>query len=201
MSVVPKAARNPDAVCVSNTLSSGTVVGTTRPRQENPMPWLRTLLVLLAFAPAARADDWPQWLGPRRDGTTTEKVAPWKEAPKAAWRFPVEKGYACPVIAQGRVFVHAAVKDKDAEEVIALDAEKGEMLWKNYDEPASTSSPVLFAGPPQPGRLPDVVFMTSLRLLAVNPLDGSLSWEFPLVFQSAGASTTPLVVGDQLLTC
>jgi outer membrane protein assembly factor BamB len=264
------------------------------------MPWLRTILAFLLLVSAARADDWPQWLGPKRDGSTTEKIAPWKIAPKVAWRFPVEKGYACVVVAGGRVFVHAPVKDKEAEEVIALDAltgnvawrdvydrtpyksvlgrgpratptvvgnrvyccgitgvltcyeadsgkrlwqvdiykklgkslptfgvccsplvignvvlvsvggkgcsvaafdvDKGEILWKGYDEPASTSSPVLFAGPAQPGRLPDVVFMTTLRLLAVNPLDGSLSWEFPLVFQSAGASTTPLVVGDLLIT-
>src|SRR5262249_14089100 len=83
--------------------------------------------------------------------------------------------------------------------VVAVDADKGEVLWKGYDEPASTSSPVLFAGSGR-SELPDVVFMTSLRLLAVNPLDGTLRWEFPLVFQPGGASTTPLVVGDRLVT-
>src|SRR5205085_408054 len=77
---------------------------------------------------------------------------------------------------------------------------KGDVLWKHYDEPSSTSSPVLFAAPAQPGKLPDVVFMTTLRLLAVNPLDGSISWEFPLVFQPAGAATTPLVAGNRLVT-
>ena len=245
------------------------------------------------------ADDWPQWLGPRRDGTTKEKIAAWKET-KVAWKFAVDKGYACPVVAEGRVFVHAPVKDKEAEEVIALDAktgkvlwraayeraaygsilgrgpratpvvagnrvyssgitgvlacheadsgkrlwlvdtykmagktlpqfgvccsplvvgnvvlvsiggkgcclaafdiDKGTLLWKGYDEPASTSSPVLFTGAARPGKLPDVVFMTSLRLLAVNPLDGTLSWEYPLVFQPFGASTTPLVIGKRLVT-
>jgi outer membrane protein assembly factor BamB len=264
------------------------------------MRWFHAALLITLCASAARADDWPQWLGPKRDGTTAEKVAPWKEAPKVAWRKPVEKAFSCPVVADGRVFIHSSVKDKDAEEVIAFDAvsgevkwrdsyprtpyksvlgggpratptvvgnrlytcgitgvlscyqadsgkrlwqvdtyknlgkglpgfgvccsplvvgnvvlvsvggkgcclvaydaDKGEMLWKNYDEPASTSSPVLFAAPGQKGKLPDVVYMTTLRLLAVNPLDGSLSWEFPLVFQATGASTTPLVVGDRLFT-
>ena len=28
---------------------------------------LLTLLLVLAFTPAAAADDWPQWLGPNRD--------------------------------------------------------------------------------------------------------------------------------------
>jgi outer membrane protein assembly factor BamB len=264
------------------------------------MLWLRTALVFLLFASAAWADDWPQWLGPKRDGSTGEKVAPWKDAPKVAWRFPVEKGYSCPVTAQGRVFVHAPIKDKEAEELIALDAasgkvlwrdayerkayqsvlgrgpratptvagnrvyscgitgvltcyeadsgkrlwqvdtykqlgkglpqfgvccsplvignvvvvsvggkgcclaafdaDKGDLIWKGYDEPASTSSPVLMAAPGQVGKLPDIVYMTTLRLLAVNPLDGSLSWEFPLVFQPSAASTTPLIVGDRLLS-
>lgn len=52
----------------------------------------------------------------------------------------------------------------------------------------------------QPGKLPNVVFMTTLRLLAVNPLDGSLSWEFPLVFEPAGTSTTPIIAGNRLVT-
>ena len=29
-------------------------------------------LALAAAAPAARGDDWPQWLGPRRDGVWRE---------------------------------------------------------------------------------------------------------------------------------
>ena len=260
------------------------------------MPYAKTLIVLLVFAAGAQADDWPQWLGPRRDGSTREKIAPWKETPKVAWRVPMSKGYAAPIVAGGKVFIHASVGEKSVEEVVAIDAatgkvawresyargfakggpratpavvgnhvyafgatgilscyeantgkkkwqvdaykqlgasqtkfgvccspivignvvlvsvggkgtclaafdvDKGDLLWKDYDEPASTSSPVLVAAPPQPGKLPDVVFMTTLRLLAVNPLDGKLSWEYPLIFQPAGASTTPLVVGDKLIT-
>jgi outer membrane protein assembly factor BamB len=256
-----------------------------------------TLIAVFLFASAARADDWPQWLGPRRDGSTTEKIAPWKADPKIVWRVAMPKGYSAPVVAGGNVFVHASVGEKaTTEEVVAIDAksgkvawresylrgfakggpratpavvgkhvyafgatgvlscyeadtgkkkwqtdayktlgagptkfgvccspivignvvlvsvggkgtclaafdtEKGELFWKGFDEPASTSSPVLVAGPPQAGKLPDVVFMTTLRLLAVNPLDGKMSWEYPLIFQPAGASTTPVVVGEKLLT-
>jgi outer membrane protein assembly factor BamB len=84
--------------------------------------------------------------------------------------------------------------------LVGFDADKGDVLWQHFDEPSSTSSPVLFAAPAEPGKLPSVVFMTTLRLLAVNPLDGALIWEYPLVFQPAGAATTPLVAGNHVIT-
>src|SRR5262249_34383612 len=57
---------------------------------------------------AARADDWPQWLGPRRDGVWREtgllqKFPP--GGPTIRWRAPVGQGYAGPAVANGRVYV------------------------------------------------------------------------------------------------
>ncbi len=64
--------------------------------------------LLLAAASAARADDWPQWLGPQRDGV-------WRETgildrfpdggPRQRWSVPVGGGYGGPAVAAGRVFV------------------------------------------------------------------------------------------------
>src|SRR5262245_27722391 len=57
---------------------------------DSPMRrWLLALPVLcLAVLPAA-ADDWPQWLGPKRDGVWREKgildTFP-KDGPKVRWR-------------------------------------------------------------------------------------------------------------------
>ena len=93
-----------------------------------------SLVVLVVLGAAAPAEDWPQWLGPRRDGSSTETVAPWKEVPKAAWRRPVGEGHSGPVVAAGKVFLHTKVKDKDAEEVAAYDAASGKPVWiKQYD--------------------------------------------------------------------
>ncbi len=89
------------------------------------------LAVLLTWAVPTLAADWPQWLGPNRDGGSTEKIAPWKKAPKPAWSLPVGEGFSSPVVAKGRVFVHARVKDKDEEEVLALDAKTGKILWRD----------------------------------------------------------------------
>src|SRR5262245_2898358 len=105
------------------------------------MPWLRTLLALSLCTALAAAGDWPQWLGPTRDGATSEKVAPWKEAPKVLWRQPVGEGHSSPVVAGGRVFLHVKVKDKDAEEVLAFDAQSGKPIWNTGYERAKFNSP------------------------------------------------------------
>src|SRR5262245_2691448 len=95
------------------------------------MHGLRSLVVLLAVASLATAADWPQWLGPNRDGASPETVTPWKEAPKVLWRQPFGEGYSSPVVVGGRVFLHARVKDQEAEEVVAFDAVTGKQLWRD----------------------------------------------------------------------
>jgi outer membrane protein assembly factor BamB len=87
--------------------------------------------MLLVFGTAAPAEDWPQWLGPRRDASTTEKVAPWTVELKVLWRQPVAgEGNSSPVVAGGRVFLHTKVGDEQKEQLTALDAETGKIQWK-----------------------------------------------------------------------
>lgn len=102
---------------------------------------MRTLGVVLLAAACARADDWPQWLGPTRDGVSTAKVAPWKDAPAAAWKTAVGEGHSSPVVADGRVFLHHKVKGKDEEEVAAWDAGTGAELWRQAYPRAPFKSP------------------------------------------------------------
>jgi outer membrane protein assembly factor BamB len=94
------------------------------------MPWLRTLAVILLLGMPVLAADWPGWLGPHRDGRSTEVVKPWKGDLKVVWRQAVGPGHSSPVVAGGRVFLHAKVADKEAEEVIAWDAVTGKELWR-----------------------------------------------------------------------
>src|SRR5260370_36421473 len=57
---------------------------------------------------AARADDWPQWLGPERDGVWRETGILAKfpaEGPTVRWRTPIGAGYSGPAVAAGRVYV------------------------------------------------------------------------------------------------
>lgn len=91
---------------------------------------MRYTLALLALSAATvEAADWPQWLGPRRDGTSTEKVSPWTTAPTVVWRHAVGEGHSSPVVADGKVFLHYKVDQKEEEAVAAWDAASGKQLW------------------------------------------------------------------------
>src|SRR5262245_62262058 len=110
------------------------------------MTWLRPVLAILACGPFAAAADWPQWLGPKRDGGSAETVAPWTDPPKALWRAKVGAGFSSPVVAGGKVFVHARVPDRDREEVVAFDCATGNELWRTGYDRAPYQS-VLNTGP------------------------------------------------------
>lgn len=89
-----------------------------------------TVIVLL-FGTSALAEDWPQWLGPRRDAGTSERIAPWTGELKVLWRVPVAgEGNSSPVVAAGRVFLHTKVGNEQREQLTAFDAQSGEVVWK-----------------------------------------------------------------------
>ena len=72
------------------------------------------------------AADWPQWLGPKRDGVSPEKglLQTWpKDGPKLLWTFThAGEGYSCPVIVGDRLYLSGA--RGDAEFLFALDLQQ-----------------------------------------------------------------------------
>src|SRR5262249_38051827 len=103
------------------------------PTRRNTMTRLRWLPVLLLLSAPAAAADWPQWLGPKRDGASTETVKPWKGELKVLWRKPVGAGHRSPVVANGKVYLHTRVSGKEAEAITAYDAKSGNEVWtKSY---------------------------------------------------------------------
>lgn len=104
------------------------------------------LLLSLPLALPLAAADWPQFLGPNRDGTSPEKVAPWKGELKTAWKAPVGDAHSSPVVADGVVYAFYQPKGKDADTLAAFDAKSGKQLWeKSYDREAY--NPAFGAGP------------------------------------------------------
>lgn len=92
------------------------------------------VIAVLPGASLASAADWPQWLGPARNGTSPDTVAVWASPPAARWRQAVGNGYSSPIVADGAVVVHAAVAGQEAEEVRALDVKTGDELWSDVYE-------------------------------------------------------------------
>jgi outer membrane protein assembly factor BamB len=171
------------------------------------MPWFRSLVAVLICSVAAVGGDWPQWLGPHRDGGSPEKVAPWKSAPKVLWRKPMGEGNSSPVVADGRVFVHAKVPDKYLEEVVAFDAKSGKELWRKRYERGKFSS--LFGNGPRAtpalasGRV--YTFGITGRLACFEADSGKEVWQVDTLkkFKAKnlffGMSCSPLVEGKHVL--
>src|SRR5215218_9334847 len=114
-------------------------------------------LLLLATAVAVgplvvHADDWPQWLGPQRDGEWRETGILEKfpaDGLKVRWRVPIGGGYTGPAVANGRVYVmdrqsapgtsqppNAFARGELAgtERVLCLDEATGKVVWQHaYD--------------------------------------------------------------------
>src|SRR5262245_58389000 len=79
-----------------------------------------------------RADDWPQWTGPNRDGVWRESgildAIPTSGLP-IRWRARVGSGYSGPVVAQGRVFVTDHQFDPEVERIVCFEEGTGRQLW------------------------------------------------------------------------
>jgi len=86
--------------------------------------------IVVVAAGAHLAADWPQFLGPQRNGVYTGApiAAAWPASgPKKLWEKRVGQGFAGPVVAGGRTILFHRV---GSEEVVdAFDAQSGEPRW------------------------------------------------------------------------
>jgi outer membrane protein assembly factor BamB len=93
------------------------------------MRTIGSVAVFLVSGVSLFAADWPQWLGPNRNASSTEKVAAWKDAPKALWRATVGEGHSSPIVVGDRVFLHSK-GEGNTEVVTCFDAKSGDEIWK-----------------------------------------------------------------------
>ena len=87
--------------------------------------------VLILSSTQLRADDWPQFLGPRRDSTSLDKglldTFP-KEGPRLVWQREVGEGYSGPIIAGDKLILFHRVGNDEVVE--CLSADSGKLVWK-----------------------------------------------------------------------
>ena len=107
--------------------------------------WL--FVVLIGLGGSVRAEDWPQWMGPTRDGIWSEtgiaRKLPGKLIPQ--WTAKVAGGYSGPAVANGKVYVldyqrvsgeakndpNNRAESQGTERILCLDAATGKELWKH----------------------------------------------------------------------
>ena len=188
------------------------------------MPRLLSALALaLTFAGPAVADDWPQWLGPKRDGVWRETgvATRFPKDLKPAWSAPVGAGYAGPAVAEGKVYLlDRVVADPSTvpadpfdrktipgvERVLCFDDATGELLWKHeYDCPYTISYPLgprttpVVAG----GKVYTLGAMGNL--LRLDAATGKVEWsrdfrkDYGIDAPLWGFSGHPLLDGDRLI--
>lgn len=99
------------------------------------------LSLAVAWMGTAAADDWPQFLGPKRDNSSRETVAAWTSAPKVLWKQAIGDAHSSPVVADGLVYAFFQPKGKAADSLAAFDARSGEKKWENSYERAAFTPP------------------------------------------------------------
>lgn len=186
------------------------------------MKSLAAFAIALSFTLPALADDWPQWMGPKRDNV-------WREdnlierfpagGPAILWRTPIAGGYAGPAVAGGRVFLMDYVTSDDVkvdnfdreesagtERVLCLDEKSGVIQWKHqYPVKYNISYP---AGPRctptvQDGKV--YALGAEGNLACLDAATGDVIWskDFHADYDTKtalwGYASHPLIDGDNLL--
>jgi outer membrane protein assembly factor BamB len=88
-------------------------------------------VIALAVGIQGAAYDWPQFLGPERNGVYTGPVLAetWgATGPRVVWRKPIGQGLSGPVVVQGRVILFHRVSNREV--VDAFDARTGAAQWQ-----------------------------------------------------------------------
>jgi len=101
-----------------------------------PLPSVVCVFVALASvslsAPgAASPSDWPQFLGPNRNGNYAGSplAKPWpKEGPPVVWKRQIGQGFAGPAVSDDRLILFHRVEDRAVVECI--NARTGQPIWK-----------------------------------------------------------------------
>ncbi|MBI3407749.1 MAG: PQQ-like beta-propeller repeat protein [Planctomycetes bacterium] len=182
-----------------------------------------SMAFFLTLASSACADDWPQWLGPKRDSVWRETgiLEKFPEGgPKVLWRKPVNVGYSGPAVNDGRVFVMDFVpkeplpknnpgkraKAPGIERVLCLDANNGELLWKHETE---LTYEISYPGGPRATPTVDsgkvYTFGAEGHLTCLDAAKGTLLWsknlpeEYKTKTAIWGYASHPLVVDDKLI--
>jgi len=167
-------------------------------------------LVLALFGwGSARGEDWPRFLGPRGNNTSSESnlLAKWPtNGPPIVWEKSVGSGYGAPSIRGEVLVLHHRLGDEEIVE--AMDVASGETKWK-HSYPSRFKDPFGYNNGPRctPSLTAKLAYTFGAegKLLCLNLANGEIVWQrdtakdwnVPEAFFGVGSS--PLVEGEKLI--
>jgi len=166
------------------------------------------LLANVTTTSTARGD-WPQILGPSRDGkaSQTEPLkTDWPEALTPIWSQSIGNGYGGAAIVQDSVFIMHRIGNEEFLE--SLDLASGKQRWRTGWKATYRSSHDADNGPRCVPTIADnkaICYGAAGDLTCVQTTDGKLLWsrairkEYNAEDGYFGAGTSPLVIGDLVI--
>jgi outer membrane protein assembly factor BamB len=160
----------------------------------------------LRLAALAQDNGWPQWRGPKRDGSIAAALpAQWPEALTKRWEVTVGEGHASPVVSGNRVVVIA--RQGEEEMVRALDLATGKEIWRASYPAPFTVNPAAWTHGAGPKSTPAIaggrVFTFGIGgiLSAFDLATGKLLWRVPApgLLPQYGTATSPLIDGTNVI--
>jgi outer membrane protein assembly factor BamB len=168
------------------------------------------LVAWVCLAPDSPAGEWPQILGPNRNGIAAddEKLADrWPDGgPKVLWQHEAGDGFAGVAVAGGKAVLFHRVEDQEVAQ--CLDAATGKPLWKASFATAFRSEYSSDHGPrcvPVIHKDRVIVFGAGGDLHCLSLAAGRKLWsraafkDFGAPNGYFGAGSSPIVVGDKVL--
>jgi outer membrane protein assembly factor BamB len=170
-------------------------------------------ILLTAGVAALGANDWPEWRGSRRDGTSAETNLPARWSPageNVAWSLPFG-GRSTPVVFGNRLYLQTITTSSPTttqERLVAVDVDSGKIVWQRpmsvylSDVRADRAGWASPAVDPATGNI--YMFTVGAELLAFAP-DGKLLWdrslpeEYGAITTHGGRTTSPIVEGDKII--
>lgn len=157
----------------------------------------------------AFGEDWPAFLGPRRNSVSREAIHSfqWPSAgPPIVWQTPLGTSYSSPSISRGRLFHFDRYGDRNR--LTCYQSETGKPLW-TYEYPTDYEDMLGYNNGPRATPVVDgnrvYVIGAEGQLHAVRVTDGKRLWQvdtlaaFGVVKNFFGVGSTPLVWGDLLI--
>ncbi|MEO7653685.1 MAG: PQQ-binding-like beta-propeller repeat protein, partial [Bryobacteraceae bacterium] len=179
-------------------------------RVAETLPGVSARLLFCAFlAVSLLAQDWPQFLGPARNGTYSGKDlgAKWPASgPPLLWKKEAGAGFSSPVVSQGKLLIFHRREGKDLLD--CLDAKSGAALW-TYESPTGYRDDFGFDEGPRStpaiagGRV--FIFGAEGVLQAIDFASGKKIWsvdthrQFGVQKGFFGAACSPVVDGARVL--